>query len=167
MASADVRTPLSAAAIVLTGDTGHLGRELLRQLIENGTVREIHCIAVRRHERLRGISNRDHIYTGDLSAPLLGLSPQAASIVFAKADVIIHNGANLSHLKYYRSLKADNVGSTRELVRLAAPRRIPIQFVSTAGGRALLPFIRDKLRFQAWYLAGIRGCFSGRLSSTH
>ncbi|KAI8626691.1 polyketide synthetase [Xylariaceae sp. FL1651] len=133
MTSADVRIPPSAAVIVITGATGHLGRELLRQLIENDRVREIHCIAVRQPERLHGLSSKVNIYTGDLSAPLLGMAPQVATTIFAKADVIIHNGANVSHLKHYRSLKADNVGSTRELVRLASPRRIPLHFVSTAG----------------------------------
>lgn len=129
-----LRAPASPAeVVVLSGATGHLGRELLRQLVENTNIREIHCIAVRQPEKLDGVSPKVHVYAGDLSAPRLGLSPPHAVTIMSKADVIIHNGANVSHLKHYRSLKADNVGSTRELVRLAAARRVPVHFVSTAG----------------------------------
>ncbi|KAI0867511.1 hypothetical protein GGS24DRAFT_515325 [Hypoxylon argillaceum] len=115
------RKAVAQWVIVLSGATGHLGRELLRQLIDNPHVQEIHCVAVRQPSKLDGLSSKVHVYTGDLSAPRLGLSPELAATimakVMAKADAIIHNGAN-----------ADNVGSTRELVQLAAPH-----FASTAG----------------------------------
>jgi len=131
--SADTPIPIAPAVVVLTGVTGHLGREILDQLVNNPEVQEIHCIAVRQPERLSGLSNKVRVYAGDLSALSLGLSSRDAQTIFAKATVIIHNGANVSHLKHYRSLRAENVGSTRELVRLATPRLVPLHFVSTAG----------------------------------
>lgn len=121
--------------VVLTGATGYLGRELLDKLVADQNVQTIHCLAVRTPERLANLSDKIKIHMGDLGAPRLGLPEQAAACIFAEADVVIHNGANVSHLKHYRSLRAENVASTGELVRLssAGGQRPPIHYISTAG----------------------------------
>ncbi|KAI1259180.1 polyketide synthetase [Xylariaceae sp. FL1019] len=123
----------AADVVVLTGATGHLGRELLKQLDENSNIKEVYCIAVRGAKRLGNMSAKARVYEGDLGQPRLGLSPADASFVFSKATVVIHNGANVSHMKHYRSLRADNVTSIRELLLLVSPRGLPLHFVSTAG----------------------------------
>jgi amino acid adenylation domain-containing protein len=51
----------------------------------------------------------------------------------ASITMIVHNGAAVSFLQPYASLRAANVTSTKELIRLAASRRIPLHYVSTAG----------------------------------
>jgi len=52
--------------------------------------------------------------------------------------LIIYNGADVSLLKSYHSLRNTNVRSTRELVRLAAPRQVPVHYLSTGGMAHLL-----------------------------
>lgn len=118
--------------VVLTGATGQLGTKLLQLLVEQDTIKTIHCVAVRRPEKLP-----DHpkvqSHRGSLEEPRLGLSKVQAEVIFQEADVIIHNGALVSHIQSYHSLRAENVTSTVELARLALPRRIPIHYVSSAG----------------------------------
>ncbi len=125
--------------IALTGSTGFIGREILRQLLDNPTTTKIHLLALRKppsvlkstHPTLFTHPNVT-LWPGDLGAPRLGLSEANASSLFSTVDAIIHAGADVSFLKTYRSLRLTNVASTRELVRLAAPRRVPLHFVSSA-----------------------------------
>ncbi|KAK2624902.1 hypothetical protein QTJ16_006095 [Diplocarpon rosae] len=134
--------------VVLTGATGFLGREIIRQLLENTRVEKIYCLAVRKPDILKELSSSAPlchviIKRGDLGEPRLGLSADEATAIFAEADAIIHAGADVSFLKSYATLRATNVASTRELLVLAAPRRIPFHFVSTAGVASLAIQIGD------------------------
>ncbi|KAL5333780.1 male sterility protein-domain-containing protein [Aspergillus crustosus] len=102
------------------------------------SVTDVFCIAVRRlDERLQSQELPDdprvHYFAGDLEAPLLGLSKDDASQIFSKADVVIHNGADTSHLKFYPEIKAANAGSTKELISLCIARKVPIHYLSTVG----------------------------------
>jgi hybrid polyketide synthase / nonribosomal peptide synthetase ACE1 len=72
------------------------------------------------------------LHEGDLRLPLLGLSSQSAQDIFSGASYIIHNGAEVSHMQYYQSLKLPNLQSTQQLVELSLPHRIPIHYVSTS-----------------------------------
>ncbi|KAI0194230.1 beta-ketoacyl synthase domain-containing protein [Astrocystis sublimbata] len=126
--------------VVLTGATGFLGQQLLKELVASPSITQILCIAIRHLDRriqtgqlAHDPSSRVVYHSGDLREPNLGLSPATAASIFALADAVIHNGADVSHLKNYHSLRAANVDSTRELLRLCAPRRIPLHYVSTAG----------------------------------
>ena len=123
--------------VVLTGATGFLGKELLRRLLDSSAVQVIHCIAVRDPDKLSAFdSPKLRIYRGDLRSPICGLSQEDGESIFAQADVIIHNGADVSFLKSYQSLRSANVTSTKELFRLATPHRIPIHYISSvAAGR--------------------------------
>lgn len=47
--------------------------------------------------------------------------------------MILHMGAVRSFWDNYHVLRPSNVHPTKELVKLAAPRRIPIHFISTSG----------------------------------
>lgn len=129
--------------VILTGATGFLGRGLLQQLVADPNVSKIHCLAVRDNKPLPVSSPKITPHAGDLSLPLLGLSgPEEAAAIFAEADAIIHNGATVSHLKSYGSLRAANVSSTRELVRMVltfgGSRHLPaFHYVSTGGVASL------------------------------
>ncbi|KAI3396960.1 hypothetical protein diail_11360 [Diaporthe ilicicola] len=131
---ATVRSHTSNKTIVLTGSTGFLGSHLLRLLAQAPDVEKIQCIAVRDSNKLADYANSEKVvlHSGDLSLPRCGLSEAEAKSIFDSADAIIHNGADVSFLKTYSSLKAPNFYSTKELVRLALPRRIPVHFVSSA-----------------------------------
>ncbi|RYP68921.1 hypothetical protein DL770_008337 [Monosporascus sp. CRB-9-2] len=79
-----------------------------------------------RHERVT-------YFEGDLRSVRLGLSEEDAAAIFKEIDVVIHNGADTSQLKYYPVIKGVNVDSTRWLTRMCLPRQIPMHYVSSVG----------------------------------
>ena len=127
--------PRGASVVILTGATGFIGKEIIQQLVNDDRVRAIYCLAVRKPLiQLPSVfaDQKVHVYHGDLGAPQLGLSDSDAASIFSHGDVIVHNGADVSFMKTYQSLKLTNVASTVELVKLALPRRIPFHFISSA-----------------------------------
>ncbi|KAJ5740883.1 Acetyl-CoA synthetase-like protein [Penicillium malachiteum] len=124
-----------ARVVVLTGATGYVGTGLLQALQNDISITTIYCIAVRggKDRNLPRDSSKVVIFDGDLTEPNLGLSEADADNIFNTADAIIHNGADVSHLKSYRSLKPANFEATSKLIQLALGRHIPFHFVSTAG----------------------------------
>jgi hybrid polyketide synthase/nonribosomal peptide synthetase ACE1 len=128
--------PSGVKTVVLTGATGFLGKEILRGLLNDERIFAVHCLAVRkRFTELPELFSHPKVrlHPGDLGVPRLGLSRSDAGSIFSCADIVIHNGADVSFMKTYQTLKLINVASTKELVKLALPRRIPFHFVSTAG----------------------------------
>lgn len=129
------RRPSGAGVVVLTGATGFIGKEVLRQLAHDDRVQVIYCLAVRKPlAQLPAIfaHPKVHVYNGNLGSPQLGLSDSDAFSIFQTADIVIHNGADVSFMKSYQSLKLTNVASTVELVKLALPQRVPFHFISSA-----------------------------------
>ena len=123
--------------IILTGATGFIGRHLLSHLIKDSRVAQVHCLAIRpdasgRPRNVSVKSNKIIEYMGDLSTLSLGLSDSQFASLADRAHVIIHNGADVSLLKTYQSLRRANVVSTRTLCEMATPRRVPLHYVSTA-----------------------------------
>ena len=129
-----VRSHSSHRTIVLTGSTGFLGNYILRLLVGDPGIDKIHCIAIRNSDKLAEFADSEKVvsHNGDLSLPRCGLSEAEATSIFNSADAIIHNGADVSFLKTYSSLRAPNLCSTKELGKLALSRRIPFHFISTA-----------------------------------
>lgn len=124
--------------IVLTGVSGLLGRYLLDKLVADPTTSEVICLATRRlAQRLLSGDLPRHpkitYHAGDLTQPLLGLSLQEATSIFSRADALVHNGADTSHLKSYSAIKAANAESTRTLIALCMGRKVPIHYISTVG----------------------------------
>lgn len=123
----------SPKVVVLTGATGHLGRALLDALVTHPSVQKVHCIGVRNagsRKSIRG-GHKVHFHEGDLILPSLGLADDQAERIFGEASMIIHNGADMSYLKTYASLRPCNLQSTKELVRMSARRPVPFHFIST------------------------------------
>jgi len=124
--------------IVLTGATGFIGSALLQHLVADPVVTTVHCIAVRdsgtnTHRPPLVTTGKVIVHAGDLTLPYLGLTSAQAQVIFQEADAVIHNGADVSFLKTYQTLRQANVNSTIELLRLCLPFRVPIHYVSTSG----------------------------------
>lgn len=125
-------------SIILTGATGFLGKQILRALIANTEVAKVHCLAVRQEGKLSEFAGESkvQVHAGDLSSPRLGLSQEEAREIFSTSHVIVHNGADVSFLKTYSSLRQVNVQSTRELIKLSMSHidgGHDLHYVSTAG----------------------------------
>ena len=118
---------------MLTGATGFLGNHILALLIEAHSVEKIHCIAIRNSDKLSefAYSPKVVLHGGDLSLLRYGLPFADAISIFGFADAIIHNGADVSFLKTYSSLKASNFTSIKQLVKLALPNNTLMHFIST------------------------------------
>ncbi|KAI1376083.1 putative polyketide synthase [Hypoxylon crocopeplum] len=140
--------------VILTGATGFLGQELLRQLVASPEIQEIHCIAVRSASKLGDLASspKVSVHAGDLATPNLGLTPKAAAAMFARADALVHSGADVSFLKTYTTLRGPNVEATKALALLALAHGTPVHYVSTiATGRlkAGSVFAEESLRAHA------------------
>ena len=121
--------------VVLTGGTGFLGQALLRELLEDRNTEKIHVLAVRSPHKAESLHSswKVEVHAGDLTSPLLGLSSATADRIFSGADAVIHNGADVSFLKTYSSLRPANVDSTKELLRLSVQHGVAFHYISTAG----------------------------------
>lgn len=124
--------------IIITGVSGLLGGNLLKGLLAHASVEKVICIATRRLEervRLEELPQNPRVeyFEGDLTQPRLGLSEQDTLNIFARADAVIHNGADTSHLKFYPEIKTANFESTRYLIRCCTTRKIPFHYISTVG----------------------------------
>jgi thioester reductase-like protein len=139
--------PLQARRPLLTGATGFLGAFLLHELL-SGSDAVIHCLVraddpAAAVERLRknlaayrlevaDLEDRVVPVIGDLSKPLLGLTPEAFAQLAETVDGIYHAAAIVDFLRPYSVLRPANVGGTQEILRLAAtgrPKRL--QYVSS------------------------------------
>lgn len=126
--------------VLLTGATGLLGHHLLQKMLEQSSIRRIVVIAVRRlSQRLAsGVlpqpdDGRIEYHEGDLTHPSFGLTETEQGRIFNEVDAVVHNGADTSHMKYYAALRDSNVESTKRLVALCVPRKVPLHYVSSAG----------------------------------
>ncbi|KAK7738315.1 putative Hybrid PKS-NRPS biosynthetic cluster [Cytospora paraplurivora] len=136
--------PNRGKVILLTGATGNLASALLPELTRNDEIAEVHCVAVRdtaKAETALGAASlspqqraKIRLYAGDLTAPRLGVASEGDfARLMATIDAIVHLAAARAFWDDYYVLRAGNVTSVRELLLLAAPRRIPIHFLSSGG----------------------------------
>lgn len=131
-------TGKAGKVVLMTGATGFLAKHLLPQLSSIDEVSEIHCVAVRSSpsgdpRKLHHYSPKIVTHGGDLSLPRLGLSEGEFSKLASQVDVILHLGGVRSFWDNYHVLRTSNVSSTKEVIKLAAPRKIPIHYISTVG----------------------------------
>ncbi|ALG09901.1 thioester reductase [Kibdelosporangium phytohabitans] len=139
--------PENPSEVLLTGATGFVGAFLLRRLLQATSAR-VHLpvratTSAHAERRVRaalgryglrlpdGAWRRVVCFPADLAAPGLGMSPDHTAKLAGCLDLVVHNAAQVNFLYPYQALRAANVESTREIIRLAGPRRVPVHFLST------------------------------------
>ncbi|KAF1849624.1 uncharacterized protein K460DRAFT_274384 [Cucurbitaria berberidis CBS 394.84] len=121
-----------ALVVLLTGATGFIGRAILECLASVEEVVLIHCVAIR--SPAKTVPHPKIIYyNGDLTHHYLGLSDASWEQLSRSVDVVIHAAALADRIRPYASLRTTNVLPTKKLIQFAAPRLIPIHFISSAG----------------------------------
>lgn len=141
--------------VLLTGATGYLGTIILRKLLGNSAIEKVFVVirgssierawqrvidaAVRAKWWDDKFLERICIWLGDLGKPRLGLDQAAWRILSGAGNSeyiegIVHNGAAVDWLGTYDSLRAVNVMSTHELLRVArsSPYLARFLYVSTS-----------------------------------
>ncbi|RAK98120.1 putative hybrid PKS/NRPS enzyme EqiS-like protein [Aspergillus ibericus CBS 121593] len=125
--------------VIYTGATGHSGKYVLEKLVADDRISKIYLVAVRLNEedgpgprKLAIESDKIVQFPGNLLDERLGLTPEQFTFLATEADVILHSAANRSLWDNYQVLRRPNVLATQVLVSLAAPRQIPIHFMSSA-----------------------------------
>ncbi len=124
----------SSQSILLTGANGFVGINLLKELISK-TKGKVYCLIRAKdylHARARlnetisyyeleSLKNEPRIVplAGDLSQPQLGLNSSLFKSLAREIGHIYHNGAFVHHIYDYFQLRASNVLSTIELLKLA------------------------------------------------
>ncbi|KAH6996128.1 aminoadipate reductase [Ilyonectria sp. MPI-CAGE-AT-0026] len=134
--------------VLLTGATGFLGSYILHEPLE-GPAKARVIVHVRAEDAEAGLSRvestaaayglwrpewsfRIEAVVGDISKPSLDVSQDTWNRLSDSVDLIIHNGAHVNWVLPYSSLRAANVLSTMECIRLCAegkPKRL--SFVSS------------------------------------
>ncbi|KAK5109035.1 hypothetical protein LTR62_007583 [Meristemomyces frigidus] len=136
--------------VFLSGATGFLGAYILHDLMMRSPPNHVYAhvraaSSAQGMERLRTTCTAYGIWqdwwesegvlevvTGDLEKPQLGMSEGDVKKIVQGCDLIVHNGARVHWLDPYARLKAANVQSTLECIKLCAggkPKRLA--FVSS------------------------------------
>lgn len=133
--------------LLLTGSTGFLGSFLLRELLDR-TESTVYCL-VRANSKEEGkqrikatfqkyrippdnLEKRVKIVLGNLSVPLLGLTPLDFYGLAGKIDSIYHCASMVNFVYPYNRLKQANVHGTNEIIRLASSGKVKVlHYIST------------------------------------
>jgi thioester reductase-like protein len=123
-------------AVLLTGATGFVGKEILNRFLDRGErvfalVRAKDDAAAA--ERLSGHARLTPI-AGDIEQPGLGVSPSTAAALAEEVSTVVHCAASVSFDLSLEESRRVNVEGTRHMVELAErlPRIERFSYVSTA-----------------------------------
>ncbi|KAL7941558.1 non-ribosomal peptide synthetase [Trichoderma barbatum] len=165
------------STVFLTGATGFLGTELLRQLLRHSSVKSVIALVRCKSpqhglERIRATAQaarwwhkqdakRIEIWVGDLGKSQLGLDASqwerlsGVSRQHRNVHVIVHNGAVVNWNADYDKLVAPNVSSTIDLLNAAASSPVNPRFVFVSGGLKTDP--DENPATLATHLGGLNG----------
>lgn len=152
--------------IYVTGSTGFLGKEILKQLLIYYGIKKI-ILHVRTDNPVKGFqriknlataagwwhtsfSSRIEVWPGDLTKPRMGLAEHFWERLTGDAasddcvDAIIHNGASVRYNVGYETLKATNVLSTLSILEAMSQTSCGgISLVYVSGGQRLSVGVED------------------------
>jgi L-aminoadipate-semialdehyde dehydrogenase len=127
----------SPKTVFITGGTGFLGSHIIHQLVQDkarfGKI-IVHARAENTQAGLERVRNTCKAYglecddrvecvVGDLAQPRLGIKKTEWANLTGEVDVIIHNGARVHWVLDYSTLRASNVVSTVELLKMCSVGR--------------------------------------------
>ncbi|KAH2719303.1 hypothetical protein KXW77_000808, partial [Aspergillus fumigatus] len=118
--------------ILYTGATGHSAKYVLEKLVKDERVSKVYCVALPSPDKLSIVSDKIVQFSGDLLDKRLGLMEEQFDFLANEADVIFHAAANRSFWDNYQVMRRANVLPAHTLVALAARRKVPIHFMSSA-----------------------------------
>lgn len=134
-------------SILVTGATGFLGAFLLADQFQRHPQLTIYCLvradgAGAARARVRSNLQRYGLWReewasrlvglpGDLAVSSLGVDQDIWSSLLPRLGGILHCGAQLSYVAPYSRLSPANVGGTEAVLRLAARRKIPLEYISS------------------------------------
>ena len=156
----------SVETVVLTGVTGFLGTQILRQLMIQPGIKKV-IVHVRASSITHGLQRvidsanaagwwsdsyepKLEIWLGDLSEPRIGLGPKQWRRLTGdvppqdRVHAIIHNGAVVRWNAAYSTLKQANVISTLELLGALSKSASCTRFTYISGGQRLVPGEEDE-----------------------
>lgn len=123
-------------AVLLTGATGFVGKEILDRFLDRGR-RVFALVRARDDDAAAGRLTRDAFLTpvaGDIEQPRLGLSEPRAAGLAEEVTTVVHCAASVSFDLSLRDSRRVNVDGTRNVLELAErlPRLDRLSYVSTA-----------------------------------
>lgn len=163
--------------IFLTGATGFLGTQILHQLLLQPSIKRV-ILHVRADAAAEGLERtikvaiaakwwsesftpKLEIWSGDLTKPRLGISPQQwqrlSGLALPEENVhaIVHNGGVVRWNTDYHTLKSANTLSTHELLQAVSSCPNGVCFIYISGGQRL-SFTEEEETDEA-VLAQVRG----------
>jgi amino acid adenylation domain-containing protein len=124
--------PKSNKTVLLVGAAKGLGLWLLKLLLEEDSVGQIHCVALAQEQALElPESKKLVVHIGSLGETSLGLSAETQQVFKSDIDIMLHAGAEGSCLNNYESIRIQNVESTKFLADLALARKVPFHYISS------------------------------------
>ena len=141
--------PMKLDNVLLTGITGFVGINLLKELVENEETKKIYCIVRNKigltsQERFeetikkyynenicKKIKEKVIILNGDLTKEDLGLTKNEYENVTKEINTVINCAANVKHIGKYNKFYRDNVQTVQNLINICKNNNISLAHVST------------------------------------
>lgn len=135
--------------ILLTGATGFVGVNLLKEFAIHDTTKKIYCIIRQKlnlnseerfqkiihtyfdEETCQKINKKTIILNGDLRKEKLGFNDTIYHKVFKEVKTIIHAAANVKHIGKYHTSYVDNVETVKHLIEICTKFHISLAHIST------------------------------------
>lgn len=132
--------------VILTGATGYLGINMLKELILNSQIEKIYCI-VRGKDSSKRLKNRFnfffdekyddvynkkvHVLNGEITKERFGLEKTEFEKIISEASSIINAAAIVKHNGSYKEFETVNVDTVKNIIKLCIKYKLVLEHIST------------------------------------